>query len=120
MKKPDFTKSLRYAIEGFIFLLKKERNFKIHVFLTILAVGLSFYLGLTSGEWIAVIFSISIVFITEMCNTAIEHICDIIQPNQDSRIKVIKDVSAGFVLVAAIAAVVVGWIVLGTKCFGSD
>lgn len=95
--------------------IKSERNMKIHVLATLIVTTLGFILGLEPLEWVACIFSIVIVIGSEMLNTAIETIVDIVSPNINPLAKKAKDIAAGAVLVLAIGALVVGLIIFIPK-----
>lgn len=101
-------KSFVYAWEGIVSFFRWEHNAQIHLAVTFLVLVLSVTLGLNKWEAIAVVFSIAIVWIAEMFNTAIEKTMDFISVEKHPQIKLIKDIAAGAVLVAAIAAVIVG------------
>lgn len=98
-------------------MLKGEPNFRIHLLVAVAVVILGFVFQINGYEWIAVVFSIGLVIVTEAVNTAIENVCDKIQPNKDKDIKIIKDIGAAAVLISAIMAVVVGLIVFAPKIF---
>ncbi len=108
-------KSFRYAINGVLLLIRNERNAKLHTVATIAVVILGIVLNINSNEWIAIFISIGFVFSMEAMNTAIEHIANFIQPKQDYKIKVIKDIAAGGVLFSAIVAFVVGLLIFIPK-----
>lgn len=101
-------KSFVYAWEGIVRFFRVEHNAQIHLGVTFLVLVLSVALGLNKWEAIAVVFSIAFVWIAEMVNTAIEKAMDLISVEKNPQIKLIKDIAAGAVLVAAIAAVIVG------------
>jgi diacylglycerol kinase (ATP) len=101
-------KSFVYAWEGIVSFLRREHNAQIHLSITFLVLVLSVTLGVNKWEVIAVVFSIALVWITEMVNTALEKTIDFISIEKHPQIKLIKDVAAGAVLIAAIAAVIVG------------
>ncbi len=118
MKKFSILKRLQsfiHAFNGIILLFKNEHNAWIHGLLTICAIGLGFYFDISQLEWIAIILSIGIVLAAEAFNTAIEQIANFIQPEQDQRIKSIKDLAAGAVLLTAISAFLVGLIIFLPK-----
>jgi len=106
--------SFKFAFKG-LRLLWREANFRIHCIVFILVLAVSFYLEITKVEWMFVLLSSTLVFVSEAINTAVEKTLDFIKTEQDKRIEVIKDISAGFVLIAAINAVVVGVIVFLPK-----
>jgi diacylglycerol kinase (ATP) len=101
-------KSFVYAWEGIVSFFRWEHNAQIHLAITFLVLVLSVTLGVNRWEAIAVVFSIAIVWIAEMLNTAIERIMDFISIEKHPEIKLIKDIAAGAVLVAAIAALIAG------------
>ena len=77
-----------------------------------LAVAAGVILRITSGEWIAVVLCIGMVITTEYLNTAIEFICNYLTTKKDAKIKEIKDLAAGAVLVSSLAALVTAIIIL--------
>lgn len=101
-------KSFVYAWEGIVSFFRWEHNAQVHLAITFLVLVLSATLGVNKWEAIAVVFSIAFVWIAEMFNTAIEKIMDFISIEKHPQIKLVKDISAGAVLIAAIAAVIVG------------
>lgn len=101
-------KSFVYAWEGIVSFFRREHNAQIHLAVTFLVFVLSVTLGVNKWEAIAVVFSIAFVWIAEMFNTAIEKTMDFVSVEKHPQIKLIKDISAGAVLIAAIAAVIVG------------
>jgi diacylglycerol kinase (ATP) len=92
-----------------------EHNAQIHLAVTFLVLVLSVTLGLNKWEAIAVVFSIAFVWIAEMFNTAIEKTMNFISIEKHPQIKLIKDISAGAVLIASLAAVIVGCFVFIPK-----
>lgn len=101
-------KSFVYAWDGIVSFFRWEHNAQVHLAITFLVLVLSVTLGVNKWEAIAVVFSIAFVWIAEMFNTAIEKAMDFITLEKHPQIKLIKDISAGAVLIAAIAAVIVG------------
>ena len=115
MKNKSLINSFKYACMGIKSAIKSERNMKIHVLATLIVTALGFILGLDPLEWVACIFSIVIVISSEMLNTAIETIVDLVSPNINPLAKKTKDIAAGAVLVLAIGALVVGLIIFIPK-----
>jgi diacylglycerol kinase (ATP) len=112
-KAPSFSwkarlKSFVYAWEGIVSFFRWEHNAQIHLAITFLVLVLSVTLGVNKWEAIAVVFSIAFLWVTEMINTAIEKTMDFISMERHPQIKLIKDIAAGTVLIAALAAVIVG------------
>ena len=109
--------SFLHACHGLLWLVKHELNFRIELLCAIVTVSAGLFTGLSKIEWIAIIALIALVLIMEAFNTAIEKIMDMIHPVWDKRVKVIKDISAGAVLLAVIAAVAVGMFIFIPKWF---
>jgi diacylglycerol kinase len=101
-------KSFVFAYSGLKVLFKEEHNSIIHLIVSILVIIASIYFELNTYEWIAVIFSIGLVFTAEIMNTAIENIADFLTTEKNDKIKIIKDLSAAAVLVSTITAVTIG------------
>jgi len=110
-------KSVGFALKGAILLIKTEASIKIQVFISILITIAGFYFKISNIEWIFQILAIGSILATEGLNTAIEKIADFIQPEFDPKIGFIKDVSAGAVMLVAIAAFIVGLIIYVPKVF---
>ena len=92
-------------------MLKSERNFQIEVFALLVNLFLIVFLKLNTFDAAIILIVSFAVLSLEILNTAIEKVCDIIQPKFDLRIKVIKDISAAAVVLMALASVVVGVLV---------
>jgi diacylglycerol kinase (ATP) len=106
--------SFNYAIEGIVYALRTQRNMRIHVAAAVFTLVGALILGLDRTSLAAIVFAISLVFIAELINTAIEAAVDVATDRYDPLAKVAKDVSAGAVLIAAMNAVVVAYLVLFT------
>ncbi|MCA0931119.1 diacylglycerol kinase family protein [Lutimonas saemankumensis] len=104
-------KSLKYALKGFWLLITTEHSIMVQSGIAILMTIVGFWLDISKFEWIAQIFAIGMVLVAESLNTAIEKLCDYIQPEYDKKIGFIKDISAGAVSFAAIIAIVIGFII---------
>lgn len=102
-----------YAFTGLWFILRTQRNAQIESALGLLAIGLGLWLGLTRVEWAVIAFTISLVLILEGLNTAIEAAIDLASPNLHPLAKHAKDLAAGMVLIASIASLAVGLLILG-------
>ncbi len=103
-----FLKAFKFAFNGLIFAFKKEKNFKFHIFVTIFVVILSFIFKINKIEWLFILSAIFFVLVCELINTAIEKILDLVDNNYNEKIKIIKDISAGFVLLVSLYAFIVG------------
>ena len=110
-KAESFFKSQGHARNGLKLIFKNERNFRIDLvmaFVVILA-GIAFEISYT--DWIALSLVISMVFVAETINSAIEALCDTVSLDYKVNIKYAKDVSAGAVLVTAFVSVITGLII---------
>lgn len=89
-------------------LLRTQPNARIHAVATVLAVAAGCVLGISRSEWCAVIGVSGLVWMAEGMNTAIESVVDLLSPEWKDAAGRAKDVAAGAVLLAAIAAALVG------------
>lgn len=89
-------------------MLKAERNFKIEIFALLINLFLIVYLHLDSVDAAIILVVCCAVLSLEILNTCVEKICDLIQPEFDVRVKIIKDIAAGSVFLMAIGSVAVG------------
>jgi diacylglycerol kinase len=106
-------KSFQYAFEGWWFVLRTQHNAWIHGLITLIVVGLAFWLGLPLRDWAVLILTFMAVWMAEFLNTAIEAIVDMTMPKVHPLAKVAKDVAAAAVLVGAMGAVLIGLLLLG-------
>jgi diacylglycerol kinase len=105
--------SFGHAFRGWWYVLRTQRNAAIHVVIAIAVFAASVWLRLDSLDWAILILTTAMVFTAEFLNTAIEAVVDLASPQRHPLAKVGKDVGAGAVLIAAVAAVLVGALVLG-------
>ena len=110
-RPPSIFESFNYAIEGIIHVLRTQRNMRIHFVaaLAVLVAALAF--DVTRLELIALLIAIAFVLIAEMINTAVEAAVDVASTSFDPMAKLAKDIGAGAVLIAAINAIAVGYLV---------
>lgn len=112
MSVATLIKSFSYAFDGLAHFLKSEPNVRIHAIATVAVIILGIARHIGHWQWAAICFAIALVWITETINTCIERLCDFSCDNQwHPAIKVIKDISAAAVLIAAMTSVVIGVIV---------
>lgn len=107
--------SFKYAIEGIISAFKSERNLKIQFSIMALIIILSFFIKISKYELLICIILFALVISAELFNTAIEILSDIVMPNKNEKIKLVKDISAGAVLIFAIASIIIGFIIFLPK-----
>ena len=114
-RRGNLLTSFNYAFDGIVHALRYERNMWIHFGIAGLVLIAGLFFALTRVEVIALLVAISFVLITEMFNTAIEHVVDLVTDEDDPRARVAKDVAAGAVLIAAVNAVAVAYLVFYDK-----
>ena len=108
-------RSFGYAIEGLAYLARTQRNFRIHLILALAAATIGLIAGLSPIEWAVLILTIALVVMAEGLNTGIELAVSLASPEVRPEAKAAKDIAAGMVLLAAIAAVGVGAALFGPR-----
>ena len=111
--------SFKYAIAGLKEMLIGHHNSRIHVFVAACVIIAAGYFRVTSIEWALLILAIFFVLAMEAMNTALELLCDRVSTEIHPLIKKSKDVAAGAVLLSAIAAAIIGVIILGPYLYHS-
>ncbi|MFT3979875.1 MAG: diacylglycerol kinase family protein [Ferruginibacter sp.] len=112
-----FFLSFTYAAEGFLHSIKKERNFMLHCLAAVAVITAGFAFHINDTEWMILLLNIALVMALEMLNTAIERLCNLTHPQHHPMVKIIKDVSAGAVLIAAVVAFICGCIIFFPRIF---
>ena len=110
-KLTRFLKSFEYAWYGIVYTVTTQPNFRRHVVVAVIALLAGWYFDLSDWEWCVILLSIGFVWTAELFNTALEHLTDVVAPDYNPLIGKVKDVAAGAVLFAAIAAGIVGLII---------
>ena len=106
-------RSFGHAFEGWWYVLRTQRNLWIHILIAVVVFGTSAWLKLDALRWAIVVVTTAMVFAAEFFNTAVEVVVDLVSPEEHHLAKTAKDVAAAAVLLAALAAVFVGILVLG-------
>lgn len=101
-------RSFNYALEGIVFVLRKDQNMRIHLGVAIVVLVLGLLFGITPFELGLLLVAIAFVLCIEMLNSAIEQMVNLISREHRQEAKIAKDVSAGMVLIAAIASSIIG------------
>jgi diacylglycerol kinase len=105
------SKSFSCAVKGVLFCMKTERNFRFHLAFAFYVAIAGAVTGLSAAEWIFVLLCIGAVTGAEICNTAVEKLCDTLHPGQLRGIGLVKDMMAGAVLMASASSAVIGGII---------
>jgi len=100
--------SFKYAFEGVFFSIRHNRNMRIHLTVAFLVILASIYFKISAFEMSILGVMIVLVICTEMINSALEEMVDLIISEHRKEAKIAKDVGAGMVLVASMGAVIVG------------
>jgi diacylglycerol kinase len=104
-------RSFRCAFAGIGWALRTQRNLRIHALATLAVTTLGLAVNLSAWKWCAVLGCISLVWMAELMNSALEVLCDRITTEPDEHIRRAKDAAAGAVLVCAIISVFVAVLV---------
>ena len=114
-RAPTILDSFNFAFEGIIHVLRTQRNLRIHFAIAAGVLVMALIVDVTKIELIALLLSVTFVLIAEMLNTAVEAAIDIATTSFDPMAKLAKDIAAGAVLIAAVNALAVGYIVFSGK-----
>ncbi len=104
-------KSFSDAFRGIFLLLKTERNFQIHALALVVVVSAGCYFGINRFEWISIVLISALVMGLEGLNTALEKLCNEVSEERKESIRNIKDIAAGAVLIASIAALIIAGLI---------
>ena len=100
-------KSVGFAFKGAIKLISTEHSIMVQTSAAVLLVIAGFYFNISHEEWLIQTLAIGLVLGIEGINTAVEKVADFIHPEFHERIGFIKDISAGAVFFAAMAAIAI-------------
>lgn len=105
---PRLFRSFGFAVEGIKYALKKDQNLRVHFTIAVLVIFLSIVLNVNPFEMGILGVMILLVIVTEMINSTIENMVDLITKEHRQEAKYAKDVAAGMVLITVIGSVIVG------------
>jgi diacylglycerol kinase (ATP) len=103
--KRDWIKNFLYATSGIAYAWRTERNFRLEVYISSLAIVLALLLGV---NLVPVLICCSLVMSLELLNTALEAVVDLVSPTYHPLAKIAKDVAAGAVLLSACISLLIG------------
>jgi len=101
------------AFHGWAYGWRTQQNLRTHVFITAAVFAVALWVGLPRSDWAIILITTAVVFAAEFLNTAVEAVVDLVSPQPHPLAKAAKDVAAAAVLLAALAAVLVGVMILG-------
>jgi diacylglycerol kinase (ATP) len=107
--------SFRHAFAGWWYVLRTQHNAWIHAVASVAILVVALGLGLERLEWAILILIVTVVWVAEFVNTAVETLVDLLSPEIHPLAKIAKDIAAASVLIAALAAIVIGLLLLGPK-----
>ena len=112
-RSPSRLASFRYAFAGWWYVVRTQRNAWIHAVASVAVFAAGLWLEVGRTEWAILLLTVAVVWVGEFVNTAMEAVIDLLSPDIHPLAKVGKDVAAASVLIAALAAVGVGLLILG-------
>ena len=112
MKPKSWAQSANLAIEGIIYAVKTQWHMQYHLFVALVVLVLSLVLDISRIQFILLCVAIVLVLVTEMMNTAIEVVVDMIAETYHPLAKIAKDIAAGVVLIASIGALMLAYLIL--------
>lgn len=107
--------SFRHAYDGIVHNFRTQPNFRFHLLAMISVILAGIYFSISFYEWLTLVFTFNLVLVSEMLNTSIESMVDLITQERRQDAKVAKDVSAGMVLISAIFSIIVGLLIFIPK-----
>ncbi|MFM8321571.1 MAG: diacylglycerol kinase family protein [Chloroflexota bacterium] len=111
--------AFRYAFAGWAHVVRTQRNAWVHAAASVTVLLVAAPLGLTRQEWAILLLTITIVWLAEFLNTAIEAVVDLASPQYHELARISKDVGAAAVLISALGAVLIGLLLLGPPLWRS-
>ncbi len=108
----QWLKSANFAIEGILHGTKTQRHLRYHFCSAALVLVGSYVIGVSRVEFLIIALAVILVLSTEMLNSAVEAVVDLLSPEFSEKARVAKDIAAGAVLIAAVGAAVIGYIIL--------
>jgi len=107
-------RAFRYAFRGWSFVIRTQRNAWIHAVISVAVIIIAAWLHLSPRDWAGIIIAIAMVWTAEFINTALEAVVDLASHHEHHELaRVGKDVGAAAVLIAAMAAILIGFLILG-------
>ncbi len=111
-RSQSFWQSVKFALEGIGYVTRTQRNFQIHLLITLVVLFVGWFLELTQIDWILLLLLIGWVLTLECLNTGIEALADLACEGEFHRLaKIAKDISAGACLISAIISAIIGLLI---------
>jgi diacylglycerol kinase len=113
MRSRNTIQAFHFAFSGLWYALRTQRNMRVHLVIVSGVTVMGLWLKLSTDQWAVLALTCGLVLVTEMTNTVIERLVDLVCPDYHPLAKIVKDVMAGAVVLAAIVSIIVGLLVLG-------
>lgn len=113
MHSRNLLEAFRFAFSGLWYTLCTQRNMRIHLVIAGVVTAMGVWLQLSPEQWAIIVLTSGLVLVSEMTNTVVENLVDLVCPEFHPLAKVVKDVMAGAVVLASAVAVIVGVLVIG-------
>jgi diacylglycerol kinase len=110
-------KSFQYALRGLVKTFREEQNLQIQSAIGLIVLILAWYYHLSRWEWVSLIFSVGLVILMEIANSAVERVSDVLKPRINGYVKEIKDIMAAAVMLASLASMTIGLIIFWPHLF---
>ena len=117
LRSVSLLRSFGFALEGVSYLIRTQRSPQIEIVIGVVVIAVAVLLGINALEWAVLVLAMALVLALEALNTAIELTVTLASPQRHPLAKAAKDVAAAMVLIAAIASVIVGLVILGPRLF---
>jgi diacylglycerol kinase (ATP) len=114
-RQTSLLQSFNHAFQGLVVAVRHQRNMRVHMVLAFAVLVMSVFLNLSRLQLVVIFVAVAFVFITELINSAVEMVVDMVTDEFDPRAKAAKDMAAGAVLVAAANALIVAYLVLADR-----
>jgi len=116
MQKQSLAESFNAAIEGFVYVFKSQRNMRLHFLMGLFAFLIGIILNFGYIELMILCLTIAFVLFAEMFNTAIEYTVDLVTSKEYHPLaRIVKDIGAGAVLLSAMTAAIIGYILFASR-----
>lgn len=110
---PNRVESLGYALAGWLYMLRHQKNTRIMSVASILVFVVALWLQIDTTGWAILILAVTVVWMAEFLNAAVEAVVNLASPDFHPMAKVAKDVAAASVLLGAVASALIGLLILG-------
>lgn len=111
-RRTDLLGPFKVAINGLVYTFRTQRHMRFHLYVVMIVLLLGIFFGLRLRELLVLLFTISLVLVAEMFNSAIEATVDLVQPSYHPLARFAKDIAAGAVMITTIVALAVGALML--------